>query len=222
MPGNRLALTAYTNYAAAGCLPRSAPAGDAQVEAMVSPAADGPLVIGDMQHLILLGCSLREFLDGSLERRLREAQPPSAASSSGSRLRLYLAQSPLLAAGPGGSGSGACCKGSGGVADVTDTAAAATAAAESTPSVPASDRSSSSSSYASATGLQPAALHPLMADLGFPPPLEAARQPLYAVNFWASLQAMRSSLHYDPYQNLLCVVRGWGGWCAWVVLQALA
>lgn len=65
----------------------------------------------------------------------------------------------------------------------------------------------SSDSYASATGLQPAALYPLMADLGFPPPLEAARQPLHAVNFWASLQAMRSSLHYDPYQNLLCVVR---------------
>lgn len=67
--------------------------------------------------------------------------------------------------------------------------------------------SGSSEGYESATGLQPAALYPLMADLGFPPPLEAARQPLHAVNFWASLQAMRSSLHYDPYQNLLCVVR---------------
>lgn len=171
-------------------------AGDAHVEAMVSPAADGPLVIGDMQHLILLGCSLRDFLDGSLERRLWEAQPPHAVgSASGSRLRLYLAQSPLLALGPGGASSGACCGGGG--SWLMEAAAVG---------------SSSGGGYAAATGLSPAALHPLMADLGFPPPLEAARQPLQSANFWASLQPMRSSLHYDPYQNLLCVVSLHCGW----------
>lgn len=178
-------------------------AGDAHVEAMVSPAADGPLVIGDMQHLILLGCSLREFLDGSLERRLGEAQPAGAGSSGGGRLRLYLAQSPLLAAGPGGASSDACCGGGSGTA--------AAVKGEAGRSLQMQTDSSNGASYPAATGLQPAALHPLMADLGFPPPLEAARQPLHAVNFWASLQPMRSSLHYDPYQNLLCVVRTEGG-----------
>lgn len=173
------------------------------MEAMVSPAADGPLVIGDMQHLILLGCSLREFLDGSLERRLGEAQPAGAGSSGGGRLRLYLAQSPLLAAGPGGASSDACCGGGSGTA--------AAVKGEAGRSLQMQTDSSNGASYPAATGLQPAALHPLMADLGFPPPLEAARQPLHAVNFWASLQPMRSSLHYDPYQNLLCVVRTEGG-----------
>jgi hypothetical protein len=69
-------------------------AGDARVEAMVSA---GDRLVGDMQHLLLLGCSLREFLDGSLEAQLAQRQPPGTGP-----LRLYLAQSPLCAAAPPG------------------------------------------------------------------------------------------------------------------------
>lgn len=73
-------------------------AGDARVEALASPA--GGRAYGDMQHLVLLGCTLREFLDGSLERQLAQRAPPGAP-----KLQLYLAQSPLCAAGGTGGAS---------------------------------------------------------------------------------------------------------------------
>ena len=84
-------------------------AGGAHVEAMVSPAAAGELVVGDMQHLVLLGTSLRDFLDGSLQARLRAAQPPGAGA-----LNLYLAQAPLLTRAPEGGGGGGDRNGGGG------------------------------------------------------------------------------------------------------------
>lgn len=152
-------------------------AGSAHVDAMVSPAAAGSLAVGDMQHLILLGTTLREFLEGSLERQLAERQPPGAGG-----LRLYLAQCPLLAAAPGGSTAGG--------GGTTGSCSCGTSAA-------------------ALASLQSAPLAPLMADLGLPPPLAApAAPPLSQVNFWASLAPTRSSLHYDPYLNLLCVVAG--------------
>jgi hypothetical protein len=124
-------------------------AGAAQVEAMVSPAADGRAV-GDMQHLVLLGCSLAEFLDGSLERKLLEHRPQGSEGE----LRLYLAQSPVCAA-------------------------AATVA-------PSSSEGGSSSSTSGSTPMQPAALHPLMEDLGMPWLLQGTQ--LSQINFWASLR----------------------------------
>lgn len=66
-------------------------AGDVHVEALASPA--GGRAYGDMQHLVLLGCTLRDFLDGTLEAQLAQRAPPGAA-----RLQLYLAQSPLCSA----------------------------------------------------------------------------------------------------------------------------
>lgn len=72
-------------------------AGEARVEAMVT---GGEQAVGDMQHLVLLGTTLREFLDGTLERQLAQRQPPGAAP-----LRLYLAQSPVCVAAPPGTGS---------------------------------------------------------------------------------------------------------------------
>lgn len=126
-------------------------AGSAHVEAMVGPCADGQPLVGDMQHLMLVSTTLAAFLDGSLERQLAERAPPGAPP-----LRLYLAQSPLAAAGG-----------------------------------------------------EPAPLAPLLTDLGDLLPLQ--RSPLVqlsSVNLWASPRATRSSLHYDPYSNLLCVLRG--------------
>ena len=123
-------------------------AGAARVEAMVSPAADGRAV-GDMQHLVLLGCSLAEFLDGSLDRKLLEHRPQGSEGE----LRLYLAQSPLCAA--------------------------ASAA-------PASAASGSRGSRGSSSTMQPAALQPLMEDLGMPRLLQGTQ--LSQVNFWASMR----------------------------------
>lgn len=162
-------------------------AGGARVEAMVSRhpgGGAGPVAIGDMQHLVLLGTTLREFLDGSLQRSLAAAQPPGAAGG----LSLYLAQQPLLAAGPGGGAPG--------------------------------DGTATAPQHAALAGLQPTALAPLMQDLGVPAPLAqggpggpggpggAAAPTLSSVNLWASLAPTRSSLHYDPHHNLLCVARG--------------
>lgn len=69
------------------------------MEALVS---GGDRLAGDMQHLMLLGCTLCQFLDGTLERQLAQRQPPGARGP----LRLYLAQSPLLVAAAGSDGSG--------------------------------------------------------------------------------------------------------------------
>ena len=125
-------------------------AGAAQVEAMVSPAADGRAV-GDMQHLVLLGCSLADFLDGSLERKLLEHRPQGSEGE----LRLYLAQSPLCAAAGAAPSSGGGGGGGG-------------------------------SSGSNSTTMQPAALHPLMEDLGMPRLLQGTQ--LSQINFWASLR----------------------------------
>lgn len=125
-------------------------AGSAHVEALVGLCADGRPLVGDMQHLMLLGTTLAAFLDGSLEAQLAERAPPGAPP-----LRLYLAQSPLAAGGG-----------------------------------------------------QPAPLAPLLADLGDAPLQRSPAVPLSSVNLWASPQATRSSLHYDPYSNCLCVLRG--------------
>ncbi|KAL4430898.1 hypothetical protein ABPG75_006154 [Micractinium tetrahymenae] len=141
-------------------------AGDAHVEALASPAEGR--AYGDMQHLVLLGCTLRELLDRSLERQLAERAPPGAP-----RLQLYLAQSPLCSAGSGGSGGAA---------------------------------GSCGQEHGSLQQLRPAPLQPLMQDLGVPALLHSTE--LSQINFWASMSSTRSSLHYDPYQNLLCVVRG--------------
>ncbi len=78
-------------------------AGDARVEALASPAEGR--AYGDMQHLVLLGCTLQEFLDGSLERRLVQHAPLGAP-----KLQLYLAQAPLCSAGSTDGGGGRASK----------------------------------------------------------------------------------------------------------------
>eukprot|EP00887_Chlorella_sp_A99_P005405 scaffold1.g5405.t1 len=54
--------------------------------------------------------------------------------------------------------------------------------------------------------LQPGPLHALAVDVPLPGLLQGAR--LAQVNFWASLAPARSSCHYDPYSNILCVAAG--------------
>lgn len=49
-------------------------------------------------------------------------------------------------------------------------------------------------------------LSALSTDFTIPALVPASR--LTQINFWANLHAMKSSLHYDPYNNLLCVVQG--------------
>jgi hypothetical protein len=55
-------------------------------------------------------------------------------------------------------------------------------------------------------GLQPGPLHALWQDVQLPEPLQGAQ--VSQINLWASPAATRSSLHYDPYNNLLCLVEG--------------
>ncbi|KAK9823201.1 hypothetical protein WJX72_001067 [[Myrmecia] bisecta] len=52
----------------------------------------------------------------------------------------------------------------------------------------------------------PCSLTALQQDVGMPPCLKG--QAVSHVNLWMSTSGARSSLHNDPYQNLLCVVRG--------------
>lgn len=50
-----------------------------------------------------------------------------------------------------------------------------------------------------------APLHSLREDLAIPSFL---RSPVSAINLWMSVNGSRSSTHYDPFHNLLCVVSG--------------
>ena len=50
-------------------------------------------------------------------------------------------------------------------------------------------------------------LSALGSDFTIPPTLIPVSR-LTQTNLWANLHAMRSSLHYDPYNNLLCVIQG--------------
>eukprot|EP00882_Tetradesmus_deserticola_P027318 GHRQ01030210.1.p3 GENE.GHRQ01030210.1~~GHRQ01030210.1.p3 ORF type:complete len:126 (+),score=40.16 GHRQ01030210.1:497-874(+) len=54
--------------------------------------------------------------------------------------------------------------------------------------------------------LFPAGLSKLLDDV--PVPELLAGKQLTSVNIWFNSRCSRSSLHYDPYQNLLCVVTG--------------
>ncbi|KFM27915.1 Lysine-specific demethylase 8 [Auxenochlorella protothecoides] len=54
--------------------------------------------------------------------------------------------------------------------------------------------------------LSPGPLHALMADIRIPEAVKGS--PLTSINLWASLNRTASSLHYDPYCNLLVVVCG--------------
>lgn len=107
-------------------------AGDARVEAMV---AAGERLAGDMLHLLLLGCTLRAFLDGSLEAQLEQRRPPGTQPP-----HLYLAQSPLCAAGPPGQ-----------------------------PTPPERGAERGGACAAALAGLQARPLQPLLEDLGVPP-----------------------------------------------------
>jgi hypothetical protein len=53
-----------------------------------------------------------------------------------------------------------------------------------------------------------AGLSALLPDV--PPPALLHNLQLTSTNLWFSSSCSRSSLHYDPYQNLLCVVTGRG------------
>jgi hypothetical protein len=137
-------------------------AGEAQVQVMLSSEASGRFV-GDMEHLRLLPATLADFLTGALARELLAA-PGAPRGAAASRLRLYLAQSPICAAAPAPAAGG------------------------------------------DEEGLQPGPLHALLRDLEVPAALRGA--PLAQINLWASPAPTRSSLHYDPYANLLCLVQG--------------
>ncbi|CAM6125523.1 unnamed protein product [Calypogeia fissa] len=54
--------------------------------------------------------------------------------------------------------------------------------------------------------VQETTLSPLMQDIEMPRLLETDR--VSDINLWMSMTDSRSSTHYDPYQNLLCVVAG--------------
>lgn len=54
-------------------------------------------------------------------------------------------------------------------------------------------------------GLSFAPLSGLKEDVAIP---EFLRSPVSAINLWMSVNGSRSSTHYDPYQNLLCVLVG--------------
>ncbi|KAL6781185.1 hypothetical protein ACKKBG_A10150 [Auxenochlorella protothecoides x Auxenochlorella symbiontica] len=54
--------------------------------------------------------------------------------------------------------------------------------------------------------LSPGPLHALMADIRIPEAVKGS--PLTSINLWASLNRTASSLHYDPYCNLLVVICG--------------
>lgn len=91
---------AYRLWRGPGGLQRLAElAGEVAVQVMVGQSG-GAQFVGDMQHLLLLGAPLKDFLGGALEARLAEARPAGAEGAAGlaAAPRLYLAQQPISAA----------------------------------------------------------------------------------------------------------------------------
>eukprot|EP00877_Chromochloris_zofingiensis_P010690 jgi/Chrzof1/5875/Cz16g19010.t1 len=60
--------------------------------------------------------------------------------------------------------------------------------------------------YLAQQSLLSGGLSGLLDDIDTPPVLQGKQ--LSDINLWMSVGSSRSSLHYDPYQNLLCVVAG--------------
>ena len=59
--------------------------------------------------------------------------------------------------------------------------------------------------------LTPGCLHGLLQDIRIPSRIMGTTptSPLYQINFWANIHhPVRTSLHYDPSVNLLCLVQG--------------
>lgn len=113
---------------------------------------------------VLLGCTLRDLLGGTLARQLAAHAPPGAPP-----LQLYLAQSPILVAPPGSSGS----------------APTPTGGRTGGGGAGGGGREGGPAGACGGGGMQHAPLAPLMADLEVPAVLQGAA--LTQVNFWASV-----------------------------------
>lgn len=207
-------------------------AGDAEVEAMASV---DDVFAGDMRHFTPVTLTLSALLDHSVPCARSPLRHPAAAANIENYRYVYLAQTPLWTAAT------ATATTSNSLA--TDSSAypdqSASAAAPGHPhphSVDAPPEPQCPLAPLMADISVPALLQPLTANFAELRPSSraaaAATTPahsspsthirgnstsgaMHSINFWLSVKGSRSSLHFDDYNNVLCVVSGRKRVSAW-------
>ena len=213
-------------------------AGGARVQAMVARRAGGDADApthyrGDMENLMLLECTLAAFLDGSLQHQLdnppaavaaeaegtEQTAPPGAAPRPRPAHALYLAQCTVAAAAVApAAGAGEAASGGGAHHHhhhqlLLERGALGALLADAGVPAPLDEARLSQINFWASMRCTRAC------KLGWPrtPRRRAPRRPLRPPPHPPSsllspslnpCSATRSSLHYDPYQNLLCVAAG--------------